>query len=51
MDRASAGGAAGGPPTAGFIEGRPPAILEIDVDRYTTMLGKTLIAMAAAPVA
>ncbi|MDJ0889140.1 MAG: hypothetical protein QNI89_17690 [Desulfobacterales bacterium] len=39
------------PSTAGFIEGRPPAILEIDPVRYTTMLGKALSAMAADPVA
>ncbi len=38
------------PPTAGLIEGRPPAILEIDLVRYATMLGRTLIAMAADPV-
>ena len=37
------------PPTAGFLVGRPPAILEIDPVKYTTMLGKTLLAMAAKP--
>jgi hypothetical protein len=38
------------PPTAAFIQGRPPAILEIDPVRYTTMLGKALARMAADPV-
>ncbi len=38
------------PPTAGFFGGRPPAILEIDPVRYTTMLGKTLISMAGPAV-
>jgi hypothetical protein len=37
-------------PTAGFLNGRPPAILEIDRVRYTTMIGAALLAMAAAPV-
>ena len=38
------------PPTAGFLVGRPPAILEMDLVRYTTMLGKTLSALTANPV-
>ena len=38
------------PPTAGFFEGRPPAILEIDPVRYTTMLAKALISMAGPAV-
>jgi hypothetical protein len=37
-------------PTAGFLNGRPPAILEIDRVRYTTMIGTALLAMAAPPV-
>ncbi len=38
------------PPTAAFLEGRPPAALEIDPVRYMTTLGKSLIRMAADPV-
>ncbi|MDJ0722602.1 MAG: hypothetical protein QNJ04_13285, partial [Desulfobacterales bacterium] len=38
------------PPTAGFLEGRPPAILEIDPVRHATILGKGLVRMSADPV-
>lgn len=35
--------------TAEFIRGRPPAILEIDLTRFTTTMAKALEAMAAPP--
>ncbi len=38
------------PPTAGFLVGRPPAILEMDRVKYTTMLGKTLSTLTVKPV-
>ena len=37
--------------TAAFIQGRPPAILEIDLTRFTTTMAKALETMAAPPAA
>ena len=37
--------------TAEFIRGRPPAILEIDLTRFTTTMAKALESMAAPPAA
>ena len=39
------------PPTAEFLIGRPPAILEMDLVKYTTRLGETLSTLTADPVA
>lgn len=38
------------PSTAGFLEGRPPAILEIERGRLTTMIGAHLASLPARPV-
>lgn len=37
------------PPTAAFLKGRPPAILEIDLVRFTTTMAKALASEGRAP--
>ena len=37
------------PPTAEFLQGRPPAVLEIDLVRFTTTMAKALVSAGNAP--
>ncbi|MBL0714875.1 MAG: hypothetical protein JJV98_14365 [Desulfosarcina sp.] len=38
------------PGTAEFLKGRPPAILDIDLIKFTTTMGQALLSMATTPV-